>query len=46
MEKRVLADDYVKAYGFNLSESNPRIKDLEISGKNRTAMDLYLKKAF
>lgn len=29
MSKRVLADDYVKAYGFNLSQDNLRIKDLD-----------------
>lgn len=29
MPKRVLADHYVKAYGFNIDSKNPRIKDLD-----------------
>lgn len=29
MPKRVLADHYVKAYGFNLHKANPRIMDLD-----------------
>lgn len=29
MNKRILADHYVKAYGFNITENNPRIKDLD-----------------
>jgi len=29
MPKRVLADHYVKAYGFNLNENNPRVTNLD-----------------
>lgn len=29
MNRRILADHYVKAYGFNVNTNNPRIKDLD-----------------
>lgn len=44
MPSRVLADHYVKAYGFNLDATNPRIRDLDaiIQQVSNTKYNLHL----
>jgi len=41
MPKRILADDYIKAFGFNLNANNPRIKDLDEIVKQVTKQNKY-----